>query len=355
MEFLSSGSVLRRYLSGVLTIAFGLGCATAWPIGSVAVPTPAMPSPSPSVTASPSAAPSSSSPVPTPIGTPPTPEQIAQIDRKLLGTWSVVNLNCHDKGPDENAMFVSRLAFRANQEIETGIYWFGRLSKSSKSKINYRIISIRNVESLQLIELKFSKIVMSEISEDDAMTPESLGGLTYVISFQGDRQLNLHSVNGEYVHQDLMQSIPLLRKASDTTDIVDWIPFRADSNHFAQLEAEYNLDLALKAQQAYRSTHQKYATDFSQLEDLQELSTGNEFYNYRITIVEPNRSIVKVIPKNKGLKSYAGISYSLDGKTRITGICRSHKPTMKTIANPTLKIKKSDSVVIQCPQGSSQM
>jgi hypothetical protein len=360
MQFFSSRSATQQIISGVLAVGLGLTSMIAWSIDSVADPTPAVPASSnPPTTAPVNVSPSPSNSASTAASTAPTPEQIVQIDQKLQGTWSL-GWEIDEKIKDENTSFVFRVAVNSNREIEAFFYRFGRLFKYSVPKMKYRVKGIQNVKSLQLVELELSylNIKMGEATQEHegsaAMVPEDFKA-TWVISMQGDRKISLHSLNGKYSDpKDITKSKPGFRKISDNIEIADHIPFKANDPQTAQDEVENNLDIVLKSQESYRLTHPKYAADFNQLPDVQDLAKGNEFYSYRITNIGSNRTIVKVIPKVKELKSYVGMIYSRSGQTLAMKTCGSDRPKLAAMANPILKSEKRY-FRIYCPKGSREI
>jgi hypothetical protein len=319
MQFSPSWSAVRKPLSSFMAFGFGLTSLIALPIGSVAAPAPSLPN--------------SSSPVVPIANATPTPEQIAQINRKLQGVWNFTN------GEDDSSSFGVLVSIGPNQEGELFLYHYGRRYQDKKDaqseslKIKYQIVGIRDVNNLQLVTYEISLISKGETSK-----PEPL-----VMAFDNDRALNYYSYNGEaYDKKDLMKSSRIFQKISDSTDPPNRIAFKANSNSLAEGEAANNVLIGID---------QEYASGYSPLENPQELSVGNEFYSYQVTNIDKG-TVVKAIPKIKALKGYVGMVYRRKGEAVATGVCESIQPRMRALANPTVKIKKSGAAVIQCPKGS---
>jgi hypothetical protein len=266
-----------------------------------------------------------------------TPEQQAQIEQKLRGTWDWRG----SQGIINNSLVV-RMIFSSPQKTEGGYYAFGRLS--SHWKLKYQILGTRNVNSAELIIVEIS----IQADTNQRVKPFQIG-----LKFVSDRQIKLYSLEQYSTTQEsASQFSPVFDKISDNTDIVDRIPFKATSNDIAQEEAVHSLRLALVRQEEYRRQNSKYASDFSALKSLEDLRDGNEFYSYRMTTLDAKRVAIAAIPKNKKLYSYSAMLYSQDGKSFDVKICRSNQPRTTALSNPTVRIKRME-VIIQCPRGST--
>jgi hypothetical protein len=274
------------------------------------------------------------------IATAPTPQQQAQIYKKLQGTWSVADLQ-----DEESSRQVGRTIFLSPQQAERFSYEFGKLS--SRAKVRYQITAIRNVNSSQLITIKSVEIPPSgqrtQLSE-------------VILEFQGDRQFKVDSINNYNKNKSFSSDASLFTKISNktSTTAMEKVPFKAIDNGAAIGEALNNLSIVLNAQETYRKKNLTFATDFMQLKNAEDLRDGNEFYSYRMTNVNREWTTVRAVPKKNKLLSAVGLIYAnSDGKTTRITICESDKPTMTALDDPIVKTNKSG-VVVLCPNGSHE-
>jgi Type IV pilin-like G and H, putative len=269
------------------------------------------------------------------IATAPTSQQQAQIHKKLQGTWKSSSL----KAPQNS----TRIIFLSPQQSESFSYQFGKLS--FRYKMKHQIMSVRNVNSSQLITIKFIDVSSSSQRNEP---------IEVILEFQGDRQFKMDLMDNYNKNQGFSPDTIVINKISNNTSttVIEKIPFKATNNEAAQDEALNNLYIVLNAQETYRAKNPKFATDFMQLKNAEDLRDGNTFYSYRMTNANQKWTTVRAVPKKKKLLSAVGLIYANpDGKTTNITICKSDKPTMKVLGEPIVKTNESG-VVVLCPSGS---
>jgi hypothetical protein len=172
--------VARKSLSALLSIACGstIGlCLIGWtalPIGSAVAKSAARPS----------------------------IEQQRSIHQKLMGTWEVII-------PAATSIYDSeskQIIFQSATEATTASYRSKQLV--SVETFKYQIVSIRNINSSQLITLKITNLTDS--SESHAKI---------LLELQGDRQLKIENINRRPNTQEFTKAAIPYQKISSSTNI----------------------------------------------------------------------------------------------------------------------------------------
>jgi hypothetical protein len=172
--------VARKSLSALLSIACGstIGlCLIGWtalPIGSAVAKSAARPS----------------------------IEQQRSIHQKLMGTWEVII-------PAATSIYDSeskQIIFQSATEATTASYRSKQLV--SVETFKYQIVSIRNINSSQLITLKIT-----------SLTDSSESHTKILLQLQGDRQLKIENINRRPNTQEFTKAAIPYQKISSSTNI----------------------------------------------------------------------------------------------------------------------------------------
>ncbi len=132
----------------------------------------------------------------------PSTEQQRPIHQKLMGTWDLTF-------PAEASLDKSesgQMIFQSATELTGAIYRSKKLVAVKTSK--YQIVSIRNINSAQLITLK----ITSSTSRGESST-------MVLLQFQGDRQLKIENIDQRSNVQEFTKSVILGQKTSNSTSV----------------------------------------------------------------------------------------------------------------------------------------
>ena len=156
----------------------------------------------------------------------------------------------------------------------------------------------------------------------------------------------------------VLEKVSALTKLPQNVTITD---IHAQVNQQAkrarEAEARTYVGAMARAQQAYFLENQKFATT------LDELAIGiqAETNNYRYQAIPQGdgseQAFATATAKRSELRSYASVVFLVekeDGKTTITGICRTVQPSQKPPKMPKLKQTNSGSFEVECPSGSER-
>jgi hypothetical protein len=132
----------------------------------------------------------------------PSTEQQRPLHQKLMGTWDII---IPAEAPIDKSES-GQIIFQSSTELTVATYRAKKLTSVEKSK--YQIVSIRNINSSQLITLKITNL-----------TSRGESSTMVLLQFQGDRQLKIENINRLPNTQKFTTAAILGQKISDSTNI----------------------------------------------------------------------------------------------------------------------------------------